>query len=325
MAGKLRQNPRIQAAVARGKAQGQASAAAKSKGAKPKAKPALMAGLDAYAIAHARLLNDPCYGRLAHPIYNTADGGCLSRFEAEYTVGNGAGATGAIIAFVPGGLARSVFGNVTPITTDATATLLSNGSGSVTAPGYSFLQSTASAVRPVAACLQIAWPGTELNRQGFVALGQATGSLVTQALTTNVTVASLRPVAHLRSRMPESMVEVKWRPNAGDADWTDPNTATADGDLQKKGAIFAAISNLPADLTGARVRLIAVYEWQPKSAQGMSSNADDRARSRNTLTDVVNALDKNGPDWAYEIGRTATAVKTIYDVYTAGRSAMVLG
>jgi len=122
----------------------------------------------------------------------------------------------------------------------------------------------------------------------------------------------------MRSPVPESMIEVKWRPQTGDTDWTDPATSTADGDLQKKGAIFAAFSNLPVN-TGLRVRLICVYEWQPRAAQGMASNDDDRARSKNTLTDVINALDKNGPDWAFQFGRTANAVATIYDAYTTAR------
>lgn len=317
---KLKPSPRIAAAVARGQKKGMAQAQNRSKAVKPKAG----IQLDAYALAHARLLNDPCYGRLAHPVYNSADGGCLSRFEAEFTAFSGATETGGIVAFVPGGLARSVFNNAVVCTSDIVATTLVNASTSNTAPGYSFLQSTASAVRPVAACMQIAWPGTELNRQGFVALGQATGSLITEALTTNITISGVRPVAHLRSRVPETVVEVKWRPQSGDADWTDPNTSTADGDLQKKGAIFAAISNLPVG-TGVRVRLICVYEWQPKAAQGMASNADDRARSRNTLTDVINVLDKDGPDWAFTVGRTASAVQTLYDAYKTGRTAMVMG
>lgn len=314
-------NSRILAAVERGAAKGKSQATRRSKVSKMSSASKNNSGLDAAAQAHAQLLMDPCFGRLAHPVYNTADGGCLSRFESEFTVATSAGLTGAVIAFVPGGLARSVFGNVTGIVSDTTATLLANTSSPIYSPGYAFLQSTASAVRPVAACMQVCWPGAELARQGFVALGQCTGGVVTQALSSNITVSSLRPLAHMRSRMPENVIEVKWRPQAGDADWTDPNTATPDGDLQKKGAVFCAISNLPADLTGARIRLVCVYEWQPRSAQGMASNADDRARSRNTLTDVINALDKNGPDWAYAAGRATT----MYGAYMTGRNAMVRG
>jgi len=274
-------------------------------------------GLDAAAVRYYRMLSDPCFAPVAHPVYAGGDGGLLARFESEFTLANGPADTCSIVGFVPGFLASAVFQNAVTLPSDMTSSLMiANGTLS---PGYAFLQSAASAVRCVSACMQIAWPGSELNRQGQVTMGQCSGALLSQAITVPTSVSAIRPLCHLRTRMPADMCEVKWRPTIGDAEWKDPSSLGTTTDANHKGGLIATVSNLPAG-TGVRVRFIATYEWQPKVNQGMASAFDATDHSSNTLDDVINALDRNGPGWAYRVGAAATTATNMYAAYNTARA-----
>jgi len=233
---------------------------------------------------------------------------------------NGATETGGIFGWIPGALPTGSW--VAGVTTDISATTLTTGFAAYQ-PGYAFLQSSASAVRCVSACIQVAWPGSELNRQGFITLGQCTGAVLTEAGAgfgaTATTVANLRPLCHLRSRVPETMAEVKWRPALGDAQWTDPSVSTGIGHINECGALLLTASNLPV-ATGIRVRMVATYEWVPKSAQGLTSAFDNRSRSKSTLDDVINRLDAAGPGWAFSIGRATSVLGSMREAYMFGRN-----
>lgn len=321
---------RIVSAAAKGAAKGARRAAARSNaGARSTGivnrTRGSMRALDAPAQAWLRLLNDPCYGRLTHPIYPGADGGYLSRFESEQTSFAGPGITAGVISFIPGTLPNSVFANGA---VDDTTSVSLNDSSAAQAPGYAYLRGVASAVRCVSACVQVSWPGSELNRQGFVTLGQVTGAVAATATTGfgtgTVSVSALRPLCHLRTRVPETVAEVKWRPTLADAQWHDPNVTAAVGRLNEAGAILLTASNLPAS-TGLRVRYIVTYEWVPKSAQGLTSSFDNRARSVNSTDDVINMLDRQGPDWAYMVGRATSVLGMMSSAYVAGRTARLMG
>lgn len=329
---------RIVVAVAKGVQQGATKAAKKSNAANkaPRSRgrmnsvPRSVRQLDAPAVAWMKLLNDPCYGRLSHPVYPGADGGYLSRFESESTNFTGAGITGGIIGFVPGTLPSSVFS--AGAVTDIAAIALNDNSAGL-APGYTYLRNVASSVRCVSACMQVSWPGSEFNRQGFITLGQTSGAVIAEAAVaygnTPVTSSSLRPLCHLRTRVPETMAEVKWRPTLSDAQWHDPLVTATYGKVNEAGALLATFSNLPLDAAGngigVRVRFIVTYEWIPRGAQGLTSGFDNRARSASSLDDVINTLDRNGPDWAFAIGRATSVLGMMGSAYVAGRAGRIMG
>jgi len=315
--------PRLQVVVANARATGQARAAQKSAAAR-RGKPGRpLAGLDRDGAAWAKLLADPCYGQLAHPVYQGGEGGYLARFENEQTLFTDAGMTAGVLAWVPGAFPNGLF--AVALNTDSTTGTLAAFPG--IQPGLAFLQSTASAVRCVSACMQVSWPGTELNRQGFVTLGQSTGSLVSEYATgfgAGVTsVNAVRPLCHLRTRVPETMAEVKWRPGYGDGSFTDPNGTIAATHLNECGALLLTAANLPST-TGIRVRFIVTYEWQPRFNQGITSGNDMRSASRNTTSDVLTKLDSFGKQWAYVVGHATSVLGSMNSAYTAGRAARML-
>lgn len=283
--------------------------------------------LDKDAQAYANLLIDPCNAPLSHPIYAGSDGGYLGRYEADFTPQVGAGSTAGAVVFCPGVMSSNTQGVVSTTSVNATmrlgaSTTVMTDSGisyswqtcssNAYQPGYFALSGVARAVRPVAACLQFYYVGSELNRSGVVGVCRVNGGSVLSESTTSVD--NCIALCNMVNRTPDDYIEVKWSPGDGDQMPTDPSVNSALREAEKKNAILVAWRNLPADTV--RIRLVVVYEWQPRAAgQGMLANFGSRAQSVNTLDHVINAVERIGTWWYHNSGRTANAVGTLYKAY----------
>lgn len=286
-------------------------------------------GLDAAASDYMRLIKDPCNAKLCNTIWPGTSGSLVSRFESDFILWNDTSTSG-VLAFVPG--ANALYYNGTVMTLDTTASTI--GSDPAKAPGNSFLTATASGVRAVACCLEISFPGTELNRSGIVALGQAPFStFVPNVLTAGgggnvtLTASNVRTLAQHTERMPQDRAEILFQPGPGDQNWYEFNTAQSASasidDIADKNCLFMSVSGLPAT-TGVRIRIVNVVEWMPKAAQGLVASVQPPP-SKNTLNDVLRALPQSGgTNWfinAYK--KAAPYVRTIGSIISYG--AKVIG
>jgi hypothetical protein len=222
--------------------------------------------LDKAAVEWAALLKDPCNARLVYPCYPNGTGSTvLMRLESDTIVANSATEVAAFGYFVPGlGLHLQ---NSTPLTSD---TLGSNTlSISALCPGATFLGTNVTSQRAVAACVQISYPGTELNRSGIVGMGVVPADLArTSASSTigggafNASAASVRTACQHVERMPSTLVECKWFPGERDAESFDPQvfpSAEQGPGMVGRNAIAWSCSGFPVS-TGIRVRTVVVYE-----------------------------------------------------------------
>lgn len=278
---------------------------------------------------YAALLYDPCKAPLSRPVYPTGGSGFMQRYETDFIIGNDVGSTAGSLAFIP----NTVCGGYTPITQVsptnvssvwylATAGGTSSPANDTTAcqwnlvpvsscPGQVALGAIAGAARPVAACLQVFWPGSELNRQGFISLFRCNpGDL--NPLSTAVTVASLRASSPYVARMPQDHDEVKWQPDEGDTSFgqvAGPQSA-AFNRITNGGAecIGVTWSGLPA-AAGVRVRLVAVYEWMPVVTANAGTVLDGGSAepTRGSLNRVIAWLKSFGPQWYLNRGRDIAA------------------
>lgn len=263
--------------------------------------------LDAHALAYARLLNDPCSAPLVHPTFAGADGGLLIRAETTYTFGTTALSTAGIFVWTPGAIGVNAGNGSAIVTVDATAAGSGVSLGPISAgyqPGYAFLTANASEVRCVAACMQAFYPGTEVNRSGLVAYGNVIGGTLYNGQAINAQGANV--LFENFERTPDDMVEVKWRPTNFDQTYTVPNNATSFTEISRRGSMGIVLTNgYPA--TGIQIRMVAVYEYTPSYALGLTSSARSRNFSANTLDQVINHLDRLG-DWATRAGHAAANV-----------------
>jgi hypothetical protein len=267
---------------------------------------------------YAKLLSNPCTGPLVHGP-GSSEGGQVVRFESDFIIGNGVTETAGAINWAPGGYNGSAgtFGQagIQFVTTgDLTAaTPTSFGSS---APGFTFLQANASSYRCLAACIQLYWPGTELNRSGIVAAAQATYGF--KDTTTTTTTAQLRAVCPVVERMPTDMMEVKWAPNFSDGLFRNPSSLSSPEDGHS--ALLINWAGLPVS-TGVRLRLVAVFEWRPKTAGLVLSSNTSMNSSATTIQEVRSALDRRNANWWNHTGQAAAEFLSGLTVAYAARRA----
>lgn len=259
------------------------SAQKQKKSKKQMVSPAMRRGMDAAARAYAMLLSDPCGAPLTHPVYAGGEGGILVKAESVFNLVGGVGDTKGLVHWTPGAIG-----------TTNSELLVDSGNGTFTAtastntPGKAFLVANATGVRCVAACLQATYLGTELNRAGNYAIGRTQGSLIDLGATINF--SDLEPTLEHFTRTVDGTIEMRWMPANMDQSFTDPNVATAAQEKDRKSAITFSASALTAG-SGIRFRLVAVYEYQPRTGTGIATPSASRARSSFSLDDVLNVVE----------------------------------
>lgn len=259
------------------------------RGPSPRAGPAF----DKASLDYAALLADPCNGPLVSGPFGDGSGGVVSRFERDILINNSATDVGAALVFIPG-LAQ-VQGSSAPITND-TGTIAFVSIGTTDMPGNNFLTSNAGQFRCLAACIQVYWPGTELNRSGIISMGQFPADIVTDAV---VGTSDIRTASPYVERMPDGMSELKWRPTAYETTWQRVgNVQDTSTDWDKYTALAVSATGIPVS-TGIRVRMVAVYEWIPRpgTASGLTTIHRTTVKT-GSLSNILSALDRTG-DWMY--------------------------
>lgn len=242
--------------------------------------------LDVPARDYARLMTDPCNAPLVHPIYPGGDAGFLFRAESFRTFGNGLGTnTSGVMHWTPG-YVNSTNTELIANSVDTGATTLAL-TAALDSPGKTFLAGTAKGVRCVAACVKITFPGAESTRSGRVHFGLTqAGMLDSGAVVAPDDVAT--SLQHY-TRTPPETIELVWKPNIADADFCDPTEANGALIRDRRSALTVAWAGLPAG-QGLTFHFTAVYEWTPATGKGVGHNALGKARSRNTMDDVIDTV-----------------------------------
>lgn len=250
--------------------------------------------LDAAARDYAALIADPCNAKLTSTIWNGSGGSFVSRFESDFIIGQGAGVTCAALVYVPN--SNVVWVSDVALLTDSTAMHLAESPGA--GPGYQFLENAGN-IRAVASCVQLSFPGTEVDRSGIVSGGvMSFGSVAPYVLTAEggesavTKVGSLRSLSQHTERMPQDMMEITWSPGSGDMRLAPAKfQPTDEADIERyaeSNAIVVTASGFKAAV-GVRIRIVTVFEWTPSSGDGFVA-AVEVPKSSNTLNDVLRAI-----------------------------------
>jgi hypothetical protein len=256
--------------------------------------------LDKAARDYARLLADPCGAPLVQGIAPSSSGTIVVRLESDAILFNGAGQTAGAFYWIPG--AARAFANAA--TTDSASFTFPLPNYPV--PGATYIGNYASA-RAISACVQVMYPGSELNRSGVISVGVVGAGALTNILPVsfggaggNTTVGNLRTMCQHVYRTPHDVREIRFRPGAGDEQPTDlPGLTATPASLpvaaRGRNAFLVTASGLP-DAVGVRLRCVCIYELTPVTGLGMVSSVET-TRSINTQTQVVQALDARNPHW----------------------------
>jgi len=226
----------------------------------------------------------------------------VSRFEREYVINNSATDANAFFAFTPA--LGTCYISSGPIT-DETAALNPVVLPAASNPGYTFLQPNSSHIRPLACCVQVYWPGSELNRQGVVSLGRH----ATEVVNDTASVSALRAQANYIMRMPNDRAEMVWRPTEFDLRGQEWSASPSVNPLVGTTSIVVTATSIPPS-TGVRIRVVAVYEWMPDPSSGFK-NVVVRTPTPHRVADIIAFLDRTG-DWmagtAHSAGRALSSL-----------------
>lgn len=267
---------------------------------------------------YAALLADPCNGDLVTGPFGDGSGGMVGRFEREFFIVGGAGSTACAFAYSPHAN-NFAFASGAAIT-DTTTITWTNNTDATVPPGFSFMQSNAASVRPLACCMQVYWTGTELNRQGVVSVGRMPAEVFDD---TTLTVARIRTASQYTERTPDTYSEIVWRPQEQDTYFTrvtgsGPSAITS---FAQSTALVMTGAYLPAD-TPLRVRVVVVYEWIPDPMSGFKVTTGRYADKPTRLGEILAFLDRTG-DWMS--GTAHSAARAISKVGAGVGGLMSLG
>lgn len=275
--------------------------------------------LDRPAREYLAALMDPCQGPLVHGLYANGGSGIIFRTESSVNVNWGATATSGYLHYTPGCWGT---GSNSPVIwaeaasggVNVTPTALTNY-----APGYTFIVNSFSAIRPIAACMQVMYMGSESSRAGAIYMGHTNGSYVSATGSHSSDTVALG-LGHFE-RTPVSAVEQVWRPGDMDGVFEDVNLGAAE--VEGKNSLTLAWTGLSA-ATPLRVRLITIWECRPQSGKGIVADMDTMNPSSNTLADVLNYVRDSGMAWVRHVGPVvgshlaAAGADYVRSVYYAG-------
>jgi hypothetical protein len=211
------------------------------------------------------------------------------------------------VLFIPGAL-NQVTGQVCSVSyIDAAAdnTTLNWTTAPNSQPGIASAAANQwSAYRPVAACAQLMFPGSELNRQGVVSMGVVPGAIWDNPANS---VGQYRTACEKVFRMPDSICEVKWRPGEADNQFNAPGSSVANSSVNGHNGLLITYSGIPVS-TGVRIRLVAVYEVTPSAAFGAVVGLESPAAppSKNSVNEILSVMDRAG-GWAYSLASSPAA------------------
>lgn len=215
--------------------------------------------LDAQANAYMHLLKHPCSGPLTASV-DPINGAIISRYASEFSYTAPSGGGDLVICLSPGDInSNSTTGGLYQFAGVAGSTLTA---AALLLPGMGALASTASTIKPIAACIDVRWGGTEFNRAGLVGKFISSGKLLeaTDTIVANASMAQCFEVVH----MPADTTTLKWRPNSsGDLLPVDPgNLLSGSGNASIKSQIGIIIPSLAVGQT-IFFRVTTVFEWVP--------------------------------------------------------------
>jgi hypothetical protein len=257
--------------------------------------------LDVGAAAYARLLADPCAAPLVHPVYSGTQSGFLFRAESFVTYAAGAtpGPTAGFVHWTPGYPNGSRSELVVGLAADGSSAAALEAK--FDSPGRIFLRENTSAVRCVAACMKITYPGSEASRSGRIHLGHLPAGAVDNVGGVTYTPDGVSTLCQHYGRTPVDTLEIVWKPSVADMNWSDPAASSSPVLRDQRASVTATFAGLP-DGVGLTFHFTAVYEWIPNVAAGLSGNALGKAQTRNSLDDVTDYLIAGGFKFVRGIG-----------------------
>jgi hypothetical protein len=277
-------------------------------------------GMSQEAVRYRELLLDPCLGQLEYPPVQGGDGGYLIRVKSIINLPQVAATnTGYGFWFHPQ-LGQwyefEVANSNTALPT--TYSLTVPGTNVLTGLSTSAIGGIAASYRAVASCATFSYNGAESSRAGRLAYSNlVSAEQFSDAVSSGITPAQLDTVCPQNVRIPQTSVQLRWKPDRSAVNFQDIEIAAAvnptaftNHGLMTNGMMFV-VSGGSNTSNCCSVEIVTVYEWVPilnNTTNGMPSSGS-RFKGNENLDDILNTI----PDmlWTSIEGfqRTAMGIK----------------
>lgn len=231
---------------------------------------------------HVKMILDPCNANLMKTAYRGQDG-FIQRFSNLNNFTIEAPSTAFLIVYYPG------YNNAYFVQGDPSVTF-TVAYGGYPGPGNAFLTANAGSQRVVSACIDFAYTGTELARQGIV----YSGVLKSSVFGTAVSINTVQTLLGHGVRTPDASLETKWVPSPTDEEYWQPGVAAPSND--DGNVIVIAGSGLPSGY-GFAIKQTLIAEWLPKTGLGFAAVTPSSADPSAGLERVRSKLSQFGNWW----------------------------
>lgn len=287
-----------------------AKKAAKKAGAQPKKRAAPRMRTRGDLTAEQKLLNlivDPCGAELTTGFASTTTG-LVQRFVK--TVVPVATSENAF-AFIFFPTNQSTNGITLKLGTGTGPSTFSNAVG----PGEAFLNANADSSATLAACMELLYTGTVVNRKGYVGVCQVPEHVAEDIVTNTIDLPSLQTYCQTVAPVGAGKIEVKWQPGLPSFTGNMSTSETAGSGPNKSNAIMVVALNVsPNDFVA---RFTSVVEYTPKFSLGVPAPRVSKHIPIGVGERILSALDRAQAWWhnlgsaagaAYRMGITAKSV-----------------
>lgn len=250
--------------------------------------------VDGAAMAHAKLMADPCGGRLVPPAYPQPGGGAIQRFRAIASYGTGAGDTAVLFHWTPT-INEFIINAAVSAATAFVPNIQTAFAGLSNAVGVG---TSALNYRVIAACVRVLTNASEANRAGLIYAGQTSVQYLGQNAGATTSVAAASASLPITARVPSKHLEVLWTPALGDqsfvADYTGVSAVLGQAS-SAYSSITVGASGLPAG-TGLTFELTLVAEINYNSNGNVVATPPPVTTTPwNNVLRTFSALIKNAP------------------------------
>lgn len=266
--------------------------------------------LDQAALAHARMLCDPCGADLQPTVY-PGDRGYINRFVRNNVLGSGATDTSFIYIIKPG----NALGSRTVAASPGSNQTIAFGNGNF--PGDAFFSTNAAKQRCAAFCTTIRPVAAPNTATGTIHFGiVSASSLLNSTALSAETAATYCTESVSSSQALMAPLEIKWVPGSFDDRYCPQGVTDDDSD---RNVLLMVGIGFPVG-SGVQIRETAIVEWSPKVGLGVAIDATAVRPSECDKECVIQMLNQRDKDWWWNLGKKALNItkKAVTGYYSGG-------
>lgn len=255
-------------------------------------------------MTHANLCMDPCNAKIGPTAYRGSDG-FVQRFRTTQSL---VLTTQSCFLSVYYPAYNSIYLAAIPLPASGIAGPLTYN---IAGPGQSFLLTNADSQRAVAACMQVDYTGTELDRQGLLYRGVIKASVFSNSFTLDQITALLGNP----ERVPDHTAEVKWIPGSIEEEYWNTGSIAPDGPGDRNVIVTVGVG-FTSPVTFSFTNTL-VTEWQPNFGVGIAANSPNTADAPAGFEHVKTHLARAGNWWVSAANSLSSGYRAAAKVYRA--------